>query len=56
MIPEKLSMHNFMSYQDNVPSLYFDGIHTHAVVAAMAIAIGNQAQPGIDNLTELTLL
>jgi hypothetical protein len=37
MIPEKLSMHSFMSYRDNVHSLYFDGIHTHAAVAAMAI-------------------
>jgi exonuclease SbcC len=28
MIPIKLAMRNFMPYRDNVPPLYFDGIHT----------------------------
>ena len=31
MIPVKLAMRNFMSYRDNVPTLYFDGIHTACV-------------------------
>ena len=31
MIPVKLAMHNFMSYRDNVPPLYFDGIHTACI-------------------------
>jgi len=31
MIPVKLSMRNFMCYRDNVPPLYFDGIHTACI-------------------------
>jgi exonuclease SbcC len=31
MIPVKLAMRNFMSYRDNVPPLYFDGIHTACI-------------------------
>ena len=31
MIPIKLSLHNFMPYRDNVPPLYFDGIHTASI-------------------------
>jgi len=31
MIPIKLSMRNFMCYRDNVPPLYFDGIHTACI-------------------------
>ncbi len=31
MIPVKLAMHNFMCYRDNVPPLYFDGIHTACI-------------------------
>ena len=31
MIPVKLAMRNFMSYRDNVPTLYFDGIHTACI-------------------------
>lgn len=31
MIPIKLSMRNFMPYRDNVPPLYFDGIHTACI-------------------------
>jgi len=31
MIPVKLGMRNFMCYQDNVPSLSFDGIHTACI-------------------------
>ena len=31
MIPVKLSIRNFMCYRDNVPPLYFDGIHTACI-------------------------
>ncbi|MFC1976884.1 AAA family ATPase [Chloroflexota bacterium] len=31
MIPVKLSLRNFMCYRDNVPSLYFTGIHTASI-------------------------
>ena len=31
MIPIKLAMRNFMPYGDNVPPLYFDGIHTACI-------------------------
>ncbi len=31
MIPIKLSMCNFMCYRDNVPPLFFDGIHTACI-------------------------
>jgi exonuclease SbcC len=31
MIPVKLAMRNFMSYRNNVPPLYFDGIHTACI-------------------------
>jgi exonuclease SbcC len=31
MIPIKLAVHNFMCYQDNVPPLHFDGIHTACI-------------------------
>ncbi len=31
MIPIKLRMRNFMCYRDNVPPLYFDGIHTACI-------------------------
>ena len=31
MIPIKLALRNFMCYRDNVPPLYFDGIHTACV-------------------------
>jgi len=31
MIPIKLSMRNFMPYRDNVPPLFFDGIHTACI-------------------------
>jgi exonuclease SbcC len=31
MIPVKLSLRNFMPYRDNVPPLYFDGIHTACI-------------------------
>ncbi len=31
MIPIKLSLRNFMPYRDNVPPLYFDGIHTACI-------------------------
>jgi exonuclease SbcC len=31
MIPVKLAMRNFMPYRDNVPPLYFDGIHTACI-------------------------
>ena len=31
MIPIKLSVRNFMCYRDNVPPLYFDGIHTACI-------------------------
>ena len=31
MIPLKLSLRNFMCYRDNVPPLYFEGIHTACI-------------------------
>ena len=31
MIPVKLSLRNFMPYRDNVPSLYFNDIHTASI-------------------------
>ena len=31
MIPVKLALRNFMPYRDNVPPLYFDGIHTASI-------------------------
>jgi len=31
MIPIKLALRNFMCYRDNVPPLYFDGIHTACI-------------------------
>ena len=31
MIPIKLAVRNFMPYRDNVPPLYFDGIHTACI-------------------------
>ncbi len=31
MIPVKLTVRNFMCYRDNVPPLYFDGIHTACI-------------------------
>jgi exonuclease SbcC len=31
MIPVKLSVRNFMPYRDNVPPLYFNGIHTACI-------------------------
>jgi exonuclease SbcC len=31
MIPIKLAMRNFMPYRDNVPPLYFNGIHTACI-------------------------
>jgi len=31
MIPVKLAMRNFMPYRDNVPPLYFNGIHTACI-------------------------
>ena len=47
MIPIKLSLRNFMCYQDNVPPLSFDGIHT----ACIAGDNGNGKSALIDAMT-----
>jgi len=47
MIPIKLSLRNFMPYRDNVPPLYFDGIHT----ACIAGDNGNGKSALIDAMT-----
>ncbi len=47
MIPLKLKMCNFMCYQDNVPPLHFDGIHT----ACIAGDNGNGKSALIDAMT-----
>ena len=47
MIPVKLSMRNFMPYRDNVPPLYFNGIHT----ACIACDNGNGKSALIDAMT-----
>jgi exonuclease SbcC len=47
MIPVKLSMHNFMPYRDNVPPLYFDGIH----IACISGDNGNGKSALIDAMT-----
>ena len=47
MIPAKLSLRNFMPYRDNVPPLYFDGIHT----ACISGENGNGKSALIDAMT-----
>jgi exonuclease SbcC len=47
MIPVKLSMRNFMCYRDNVPPLYFDGIH----IACLSGDNGNGKSALIDAIT-----
>jgi len=47
MIPVKLAVRNFMPYRDNVPPLYFDGIHT----ACIAGDNGNGKSALIDAMT-----
>ena len=47
MIPVKLTMRNFMCYRDNVPPLYFDGIH----LACLAGDNGNGKSALIDAIT-----
>ncbi len=47
MIPVKLAMRNFMPYRDNVPPLYFDGIHT----ACISGENGNGKSALIDAMT-----
>ncbi len=47
MIPVKLSVRNFMPYRDNVPTLYFNGIHT----ACIAGDNGNGKSALIDAMT-----
>jgi exonuclease SbcC len=47
MIPVKLSMRNFMCYRDNVPPLYFDGIH----LACLSGDNGNGKSAIIDAMT-----
>ena len=47
MIPTKLSMRNFMCYRDNVPPLYFGGIH----LACLAGDNGNGKSALIDAMT-----
>jgi exonuclease SbcC len=47
MIPVKLAMRNFMSYRDNVPTLYFDGIH----IACICGNNGNGKSSLIDAMT-----
>ena len=60
MIPVKLSMRNFMCYRDNVPPLYFDGIHLaclsgdngngkSAIIDAMTWALWGKARAGSDD-------
>lgn len=47
MIPVKLAMRNFMCYHDNVPPIYFDGIH----VACICGDNGNGKSALIDAMT-----
>jgi len=47
MIPVKLTMRNFMCYRDNVPPLYFDGIH----IACISGDNGNGKSALIDAMT-----
>ena len=47
MIPIKLSLRNFMPYRDNVPPLYFDGIH----IACISGDNGNGKSALIDAMT-----
>jgi len=47
MIPIKLAVRNFMPYRDNVPPLYFDGIHT----ACISGENGNGKSALIDAMT-----
>jgi exonuclease SbcC len=47
MIPIKLAMRNFMPYRDNVPPLYFDGIH----IACISGNNGNGKSALIDAMT-----
>jgi len=47
MIPVKLTMRNFMCYRDNVPALYFDGIH----LACLSGDNGNGKSTIIDAMT-----
>jgi exonuclease SbcC len=47
MIPIKLAMRNFMPYRDNVPPLYFDGIH----IACISGDNGNGKSALIDAMT-----
>jgi exonuclease SbcC len=60
MIPVKLSMRNFMCYRDNVPPLYFDGIHLaclsgdngngkSAIIDAMTWALWGKARTNSDD-------
>ncbi|MFC2033508.1 AAA family ATPase [Chloroflexota bacterium] len=47
MIPSRLSMRNFMCYRDNVPPLYFNGIH----LACLSGGNGNGKSAIIDAMT-----
>ena len=47
MIPVKLTMRNFMCYRDNVPPVYFDGIH----LACLSGDNGNGKSALIDAMT-----
>jgi exonuclease SbcC len=60
MIPIRLALRNFMPYRDNVPPLYFDGIHTacicgdngngkSAIIDAMTWAVWGQARAKSDD-------
>lgn len=60
MIPVKLSVRNFMPYRDNVPELYFAGVHTacisgdngngkSALIDAITWALWGKARAGSDD-------